>query len=178
MIAEKQATYRIPQYLNFDKIGCSVYDVSIMSEEASNMINLQKWVEQYLTACKYQKGLDAKTIKAYGIDLSQFILFVGQGATDLTRSSMMEYISDLHQKYKPRTIRRKIASVKAFSWSAGHSSAVVCPICPKLQWNKGSFVPGVWPPHSDMRVIFTSSSLTKSRGVVVELPTLFMGGTV
>ncbi len=78
------------------------------------MINLQKWVEQYLTACKYQKGLDTKTIKAYGIDLSQFILFVGQGATDLTRSSMMEYISDLHQKYKPRTIRRKIASVKAF----------------------------------------------------------------
>jgi len=28
--------------------------------------------------------------------------------------NMMEYISDLHQKYKPRTIRRKIASVKAF----------------------------------------------------------------
>ena len=78
------------------------------------MTNLQKWTEQYLVACKYQKGLDAKTIKAYRIDLSQFILFTVQGETDLTRSSMMEYISDLHQKYKPRTIRRKIASVKAF----------------------------------------------------------------
>lgn len=78
------------------------------------MTNLQKWTEQYLVACKYQKGLDAKTIKAYRIDLSQFILFTVQGEADLTRSSMMEYISDLHQKYKPRTIRRKIASVKAF----------------------------------------------------------------
>lgn len=78
------------------------------------MTNLQKWAEQYLTACKYQKGLDTKTIKAYRIDLSQFILFAGRGETNLTRSSMMEYISDLHQKYKPRTIRRKIASVKAF----------------------------------------------------------------
>ena len=26
----------------------------------------------------------------------------------------MEYISDLHQRYKPRTVKRKIASVKAF----------------------------------------------------------------
>ena len=78
------------------------------------MTNLQKWAEQYLTACKFQKGLDAKTIKAYRIDLSQFILFIGQGEADLTRSGMMEYISDLHQKYKPRTIRRKVASVKAF----------------------------------------------------------------
>lgn len=31
--------------------------------------------------------------------------------------------------------------------------------------------------HRAMRVIFTSSSLTKSRGAVVELPILFMGGT-
>ena len=43
------------------------------------MTNLQKWVEQYLTACKYQKALDTKTIKAYRIDLSQFSLFAGQG---------------------------------------------------------------------------------------------------
>ena len=78
------------------------------------MTNLQKWAEQYLTACKYQEGLDSKTIKAYRIDLSQFIMSAGQGKADLTRGGMMEYISDLHQKYKPRTIRRKIASVKAF----------------------------------------------------------------
>ena len=78
------------------------------------MNDLQKLAEQYLVACKYHKGLDAKTIKAYRIDLSQFILFLETGEVELTRASMMEYISDLHQKYKPRSIRRKIASVKAF----------------------------------------------------------------
>lgn len=36
------------------------------------MQNLQKWIEQYLFACEFQKGLDAKTVKAYRIDLSQF----------------------------------------------------------------------------------------------------------
>lgn len=78
------------------------------------MINLQKLAEQYLATCKYQRGLDEKTIKAYRIDLSQFILFTSQSGIDLTRSGMLEYISDLNQRYKPRTIRRKIASVKAF----------------------------------------------------------------
>lgn len=91
-----------------------VYDVSITSKEASDMSNLQKWAEQYLLACKYQKGLDAKTIKAYRIDLSQFILFMGSEEVNLTRASITEYMADLHQKFKPRTIRRKIASVKAF----------------------------------------------------------------
>lgn len=75
MIVGKQAAGQIRKCLNFDKMGFSVYDVSIMSKEASNMTNLQKWVEQYLTACKYQKGLDTKTIKAYRIDfLNSFCL--------------------------------------------------------------------------------------------------------
>ena len=30
-------------------------------------------VEQYLYACTYQKNLNEKTVKAYRIDLSQFI---------------------------------------------------------------------------------------------------------
>lgn len=63
------------------------------------MMNLQKWADQYLVACKYQKGLDSKTIKAYQIDLSQFILFTVPLGADLTRTNMMEYIADLHQKY-------------------------------------------------------------------------------
>ena len=59
----------------FDKIRSFVYDIFIKSKEASKMIDLQKWAEQYLLICKYQKGLDTKTIKAYRIDISQFIEF-------------------------------------------------------------------------------------------------------
>jgi len=78
------------------------------------MQNLQHWISQYLLDCQYQKGLDSKTIKAYRIDLSQFSIFINQRGLELTREGIMEYISDLHQQYKPKTIRRKVASVKAF----------------------------------------------------------------
>lgn len=78
------------------------------------MQNLQHWISQYLLDCQYQKGLDSKTIKAYRIDLSQFSILINRRGLELTREGIMEYISDLHQQYKPKTIRRKVASVKAF----------------------------------------------------------------
>lgn len=78
------------------------------------MQTLQHWISQYLLDCQYQKGLDPKTIKAYRIDLTQFFTLIGQRNLELTREGIMEYIADLHQQYKPKTIRRKIASIKAF----------------------------------------------------------------
>ena len=78
------------------------------------MQTLQHWISQYLLDCQYQKSLDPKTIKAYRIDLTQFSAFIGQNGLHLTREGLMEYIADLHQQYKPKTIRRKIASIKAF----------------------------------------------------------------
>ena len=83
------------------------------------MCDLQQWISQYLLDCQYQKGLDPKTIKAYRIDLAQFLELAGQKNFKFTRNEIMAYISRLHQQYKPKTIRRKIASIKAFlaTWS-------------------------------------------------------------
>lgn len=78
------------------------------------MQDLQDWISRYLLDCKYQKDLDPKSLKAYRIDLEQFSALISQKDLYLTREGLMEYISDLHQKYKPRTVKRKIASVKAF----------------------------------------------------------------
>ena len=78
------------------------------------MQDLQDWISRYLLNCKYQKRLDSKTLKAYRIDLEQFSAPISQNDLELTREGLMEYISDLHQRYKPRTVKRKIASVKAF----------------------------------------------------------------
>lgn len=78
------------------------------------MQNLQDWISRYLLDCRFQKGLDSKTLKAYRIDLEQFSIFITRNDLDLTREGLVEYISDLHQRYKPRTVKRKIASVKAF----------------------------------------------------------------
>lgn len=76
------------------------------------MINLQGQIALYITYCEKQKKLSQHTIKAYMIDLTQFISYktnIGISKDDLT-----EYIQYLHETFKPKTTRRKIASLKAF----------------------------------------------------------------
>lgn len=72
-------------------------------------------IENYVTFCKFQKRLDEKTIKAYKIDLAQFsALLPVHTVTEISIEILENYISFLHQTYKPKTAKRKIASVKAF----------------------------------------------------------------
>ena len=79
------------------------------------MTELQKQIANYLEYCEYQKRLDSKTLKAYRIDLRQFSEFFTETAIlELSSALMEEYIVTLHQKYKPKTAKRKIASLKAF----------------------------------------------------------------
>ncbi len=78
------------------------------------MSNLQTHIENYLKYCEEQKRLDYKTLKAYKIDLSQFCQSIStNNLTDITSSMLENYISELHQKYKPKTVKRKIACIKA-----------------------------------------------------------------
>jgi len=71
-------------------------------------------MENYLEFCRHQKRLDEKTIKAYRIDLRQFSEQLSPtNILEITPPALENYISTLHQKYKPKTVKRKIASVKA-----------------------------------------------------------------
>jgi integrase/recombinase XerD len=80
------------------------------------MNNLQTLIENYLEYCSTQKRLDEKTLKAYRIDLRQFSEQTSsQDITEITSETLEEYIAKLHPKYKPKTVKRKIASLKAFS---------------------------------------------------------------
>lgn len=64
--------------------------------------------------CEFQKRLDKKTLKAYRIDLRQFSeQFNLTNFTDITPQILETYIAKLHQQYKPKTVKRKIASIKA-----------------------------------------------------------------
>lgn len=76
------------------------------------MNNLQTLMKNYLEYCEYQKRLDEKTIKCYKIDLMQF--FEHYPSTDFSSNILENYIIQLHQKYEPKTVKRKIASLKAF----------------------------------------------------------------
>ncbi len=78
------------------------------------MQTMEQKISHYLLDCEYQKGLDQKTLKAYRIDLTQFAAFLAQRGLPLDREGVTAYIAGLHQGYKPRSVRRKIASVKAF----------------------------------------------------------------
>ena len=62
------------------------------------MCDLQQWISQYLLDCQYQKGLDPKTIKAYRIDLAQFLELAGQKNFKFTRNEIMAYTSNISRK--------------------------------------------------------------------------------
>lgn len=72
-------------------------------------------VNQYLNFCFHRKNLDKKTIKSYSIDLKQFENFNNQNNLDWQSKSAIEsYIESLHTQFQPKSVKRKIASIKAF----------------------------------------------------------------
>lgn len=71
-------------------------------------------VSKYLEYCKIQKGLSPKTVKAYGIDLRQFTEFLLVHQYPLDKECIQDFIGELHQRYKVKSVKRKIASLKAF----------------------------------------------------------------
>jgi len=79
------------------------------------MNDVKKTAKSYLYYCKNQKRLDDKTIKAYKADLYQFIDHLSSNSIqDISSDVLEQYIALLHQSYKPKTSKRKIASIKAF----------------------------------------------------------------
>ena len=78
------------------------------------MKNLEALIRNYLNSCKTIKNLDEKTQKAYRIDLTQFSLFMLNFPSFNDKTAINDYISSLHARYKPKTVKRKIASIKAF----------------------------------------------------------------
>lgn len=78
------------------------------------MDNLQKHVENYLEYCQVQKRLDEKTLRAYRTDLLQFYRYSPHSdILKITPEILENFLGFLHQKYKPKTVKRKIASLKA-----------------------------------------------------------------
>lgn len=78
------------------------------------MNNLQEHIKTYLEYCRSQKRLDEKTLKAYRIDLRQFSANLPtQDISEITSGILESHIAGLHQQYKPKTVKRKIASLKA-----------------------------------------------------------------
>ena len=64
--------------------------------------------------CQTQKRLDIKTLRAYRIDLSQFCGHIHPAdILEATPEILESFFAFLHQNYKPKTVKRKIASLKS-----------------------------------------------------------------
>lgn len=81
----------------------------------STNIQYTQLKEQYLSFCQNRKDLNQKTIKSYRIDLQQYKDYYQLKELEwVEKSSIEQYIDHMHNKYKPKSVKRKIASLKAF----------------------------------------------------------------
>ena len=74
------------------------------------MFEYKLHIDEFLNYCRYHKKLSDKTIRAYNIDLSQYGVF----SNELSKQALWDYIEYLNKKYKPKTAKRKLATLKAF----------------------------------------------------------------
>lgn len=121
------------------------------------MYKLDKIILNYITFCEKQKRLDAKTLKAYRIDLRQFVSYTENDFDYACLTATLEaYMSYMHQLYKPKTVKRKIASLKAFFHYLEYKEYV--PISPfhKLQihYREPIVLPKIIPLHT-LESLFT-----------------------
>src|SRR5436305_1298125 len=93
-------------------------------------MELQEAVSQFLFHCQYEKNLSPKTLKAYSIDLRQFRerLTGPSGEVEITavdKAALRDHIQSLFSGNAEKTIKRKVATVKAFFHHLEREDAIV-----------------------------------------------------
>lgn len=73
-------------------------------------------IEDFKFHCQYEKNLNSKTLRAYDIDLTQFLNhFENAEIKQIDKYNLKEYVEKLHTNgYQVKTIKRKLAVIKAF----------------------------------------------------------------
>lgn len=79
--------------------------------------NVKNATIEFLSHCQYEKNLSEKTIKSYKIDLRQFAEFIKSNnyseiITNIDKHIIKQYLQSISLS-KPKTIKRKIATIKA-----------------------------------------------------------------
>ena len=75
-------------------------------------MDLTKTIAKYIEHCEKVKKLSADTLKAYRIDLRQFRDFAGERWAE--KEMLNKYVMHLNRHFAPRSVKRKLASVRAF----------------------------------------------------------------
>jgi len=79
-------------------------------------MKLSDAVDAFLLHCRLERGLTKLTMTAYKLDLSQFQdkLHADLVVADIDKQVVREYLGWLDERYKPRSIKRKLGTLKSF----------------------------------------------------------------
>jgi len=82
-------------------------------------MTIEEAVEQFLFHCQYEKNLSPKTLKAYSIDLRQFAEHLAGelAVTEIAgvdKPALRDYIKSLFNHLAEKSVKRKVATLKAF----------------------------------------------------------------
>lgn len=78
----------------------------------------QEAIETFFRHCQFERGLSKFTMNAYRVDLRQFSEFLqeknSQPVNIIDKSTIRIYVEWMAKNYKPRSIKRKLATLKCF----------------------------------------------------------------
>lgn len=82
-------------------------------------ITVESAINDYFFHCEFERNLSKKTIKAYRIDLMQFVASLNFSIAETTINNidkiiLQNYIKSLFSKYRVKSIRRKVNVLKGF----------------------------------------------------------------
>lgn len=84
------------------------------------MKELHNVAEDYLNYCRFEKRLSEGTLQAYSYDMVQFEAFIQENhlmnfqLSGLNRSVLQKYLGEMNNKFKAKTVKRKMACLKGF----------------------------------------------------------------
>lgn len=82
-------------------------------------MTIEEAVGQFLFHCQYEKNLSPKTLKAYSIDLRQFTEHLAKelsvhDISEVDKTALRDYIKSLFNHLAEKSVKRKVATLKAF----------------------------------------------------------------
>lgn len=80
---------------------------------------MKKHIKDFIFHCKFERNLNTKTLKAYQTDLKQFRTFCNKRESivqikDMDKNIVKNYLEFIMPDFKPKTVKRKMATLKAF----------------------------------------------------------------
>lgn len=132
------------------------------------MPTLKTIISEYIDFCQYQKRLNDKTLKAYQTDLKQFSEYLPVTSISQITTDMLEgFVSMLHQSYKAKTSKRKIASIKAFFNYLEYKSLIEVNLMNKIhtKFREPATLPKIIPLHiieTFLSTMYAQRELAKS----------------